>query len=284
LATIAKLVLFLLGTQAAWAQHVVSTRAGTINYIRGQVFVDGQPLKLTPLRFPSLKEGQVLRTGAGRAEVLLGPGVVLRLGEHGALRMLDTRLENAEVEVQQGTSLVEVVEMPNASDVHVVLGQTRTGFKGMGLHRFEADSHELHVFGGHAEVFAGDRKVEAGRGRLVHLGDAFSVSKFDPGRKDALHQWAARRSFLLFRSNSSRQTNWEVTVVTPVNNKMGLTTDQDRTFLSNRYFGVMFYSQATKRPSAGSEAGHGDEGTDSDPVRQSRQFQEPSPQISGPLP
>jgi len=105
---------------AAWAQYVVSTRAGTIHYITGQVSVDGQPLKLTSLKFPLLKEGQVLRTGKGRAEVLLGPGVFLRLGEHGALRMLDTRLENAEVEVQEGTSLVEVVEMPNGSDVHVV--------------------------------------------------------------------------------------------------------------------------------------------------------------------
>jgi hypothetical protein len=195
-----------------------------------------------------LKAGQVLRTGNGRAEVLLGPGVFLRLGEHGALRMLDTRLENAEVEVQQGTSLVEVVDMPNASDVHVVSGPTRTGFKGMGLHRFEADSHELRVFGGHAEVIAGDQRVEAGRGRLVHLGDALSVSRFDPGRKDALHQWAARRSYLLFRSNSSRQTNWEVSVVSPVNNKLGVPTNQDRTFVSNRYFGVMFYSQAMTRP------------------------------------
>jgi hypothetical protein len=242
------LILFLLSTHAARAQYVVSTRAGTINYVRGQVSVDGQPLNAMPLKFPMLKAGQVLRTGNGRAEVLLGPGVFLRLGEHGALRMLDTRLENAEVEVQQGTSLVEVVDMPNASDVHVVSGPTRTGFKGMGLHRFEADSHELRVFGGHAEVIAGDQRVEAGRGRLVHLGDALSVSRFDPGRKDALHQWAARRSYLLFRSNSSRQTNWEVSVVSPVNNKLGVPTDQNRTFVSNRYFGVMFYSQAMTRP------------------------------------
>ena len=177
------LILFLLSTHAARAQYVVSTRAGTINYVRGQASVDGQPLNAMPLKFPMLKEGQVLRTGNGRAEVLLGPGVFLRLGEHGALRMLDTRLENAEVEVQQGTSLVEVVEMPHASDVHVVSGPTRTGFKGMGLHRFEADSHELRVFGGHAEVIAGDQKAEAGRGRLVHLWRRrpFPFQKVRPG-------------------------------------------------------------------------------------------------------
>lgn len=246
-----KLALFLLAAHAAWAQYVVSTRAGTIHYIRGQVSVDGQPLNMTPLKFPQLKEGQVLRTGAGRAEVLLGPGVFLRLGEHGALRMLDTRLENAEVEMQEGTSLVEVVEMPNGSDVHVVMGPTRTGFKGIGLHRFEADSHELRVFGGHAEVMTGDQRTEAGRGRVVHLGDSLSVSRFDPGRKDPLLQWAARRSFLLFRSNRSRQTNWEVSVVSPY--KLEVPTSQDRAFVSNRDFGVTFYSRAIRQ-------------TDSDPI------------------
>lgn len=267
MASTGKLVLFLLCTHAAWAQYVVSTRAGTIHYIRGQVSVDGQPLKMTPLKFPLLKEGQVLRTGSGRAEILLGPGVFLRLGDHGALRMLDTHLENAEVEVQQGTSLIEVVEMPNGSDVHVVSGPTRTGFKGIGLHRFDADSHELRVFGGRAEVIAADRKVEAARGRVVHLGDALSVSRFDPGRKDALHQWAARRSFLLFRSNSSRQTNWEVSVVRPVGDKSGVPTDQDRAFVSNRDFGVTFSSRAKVRPSAGSETLDGGEQTHSDPIR-----------------
>jgi hypothetical protein len=234
---------FLLGTQAAWAQYVISTRAGTIHYIRGQVSVDGQPLTMTPLKFSLLKEGQVLRTGSGRAEILLGPGVFLRLGEDGALRMLDTRLENAEVEVQQGTSLVEVVEMPNGSDVHVVSGPTRTGFKGIGLHRFEANSHELRVFGGHAEVIAAGHRVEAGRGQVVHLDDTLSVSRFDPHRKDALHMWAARRSFFLFRSNSSSQTNWEVSVVQPGGNAPEVRTDQDRTYVSNRDFGVMFSSR-----------------------------------------
>jgi len=198
-----------------------------------------------------LQQGQVLRTGNGRAEVLLGPGVFLRLGEHGALRMLDTRLENAQVEVQEGTALVEVVEIPKGSEVHVVVGPSRTGFKGIGLHRFEAGSHELRVYGGHAEVFAADQTVEAGRGKVVHLGDTLSVSRFDPRRKDALHQWAARRSFLLYSSDlqaRSRRTNWEITLVTPPGNKLGIPSDQDRTFASNRDFGVMFYMQGSKQP------------------------------------
>ncbi len=205
MARLSGLAFLLLGTHAACAQYVVSARAGTIDYIRGQVSVDGQQVRRTPLQFPMLQKGEVLRTGNGRAEILLGPGVFLRLGEHAALRMLDTRLEDAQVELQNGTALVEVVEIPRGSDIHVVVGSTRTNFKGIGLHRFEAGSNELRVFGGSAEVVAGDQTVEAGRGRVVHLGETLSVSRFDPRRdprgNDALHNWAARRSFQLYRSN-----------------------------------------------------------------------------------
>src|SRR5580658_3127655 len=109
MATVRGLALLLLGTHAASAQYVVSTRAGTIHYIRGQVSVDGQPVRSTPLQFPMLQEGQVLRTGNGRAEVLLGPGAFLRLGEHGALRMLDTRLENTQGQAHEGAAVVELV-------------------------------------------------------------------------------------------------------------------------------------------------------------------------------
>jgi hypothetical protein len=229
---VSRLALLVLGTNAAWAQYVVSAQAGTVHFTGGQVSIDGEPVAKTRLHFPELMEGQVLRTDNGRAEVLLGPGVFLRLWDHGALRMLNTRLEDAQVELLRGTALVEVVAIPKGSEVHVVIGGTRTGFKGMGLHRFEAEAEELRVYGGRAEIFAADQKVRAGRGTLVHLRDPLSTAKFDLRRKDALHQWAARRSFLLYTSNRLarfRQTNWEI-----------LRT----AWVRNRDFGVMFYWRA----------------------------------------
>jgi len=66
------------------------------------VYVDGQRLQKAPLSFPVLNDQQVLRTGRGRVEVLLAPGVFLRLGQQSALRMLDNRLENAVLGVEKG--------------------------------------------------------------------------------------------------------------------------------------------------------------------------------------
>jgi hypothetical protein len=245
----ATIAVLLLSAHGAWGQYVVSARAGTIHFVRGQVSVDGQPVHWSPTRFTELKEGQVLRTGNGRAEVLLGPGVFLRLGERGALRMLNTHLEDTQAEVQQGTALVEVVDMPRGSDVHVVVGPTLTGFRGIGLHRFQADTQELRVFGGHADVFEGNQRIDAGRGRVVHLGPTLSVDRFDPNKKDDLLQWAARRSYRIFNGNQSgrsRQTNWEVRVIA-AGERIGVSSDRDVAVVSNRDFGVMFQSRGLGR-------------------------------------
>jgi hypothetical protein len=253
------LALVLLAIQPVWAQYVVSANAGTVHFVDGEVFVDGKPTNWTPLRFPQLRPGQVLTTANGRAEILLGPGVFLRLGRHGALRMLDNRLEDAQVEIQKGTALVEVVEIPKGSDVHIVLGPTRTGFRGIGLDRFEAASRLLQVFGGHTEVVAGNQRTEAGRGAAVHLDETLSITKFNPRRKDDLFVWSADRSFQLFLSNleaRSHRTNWEITTVSRATIGPGgrpeqprFPSDQDRTYYSNRDFGVMrYYHQRVTLP------------------------------------
>lgn len=83
--------IILLCANAAAAQHVVGARAGTVDLTIGEVSADGQPLRATQTNFPLLRDGRRIRTGDGRLELLLAPGVFLRLGERGALRMIQTR-------------------------------------------------------------------------------------------------------------------------------------------------------------------------------------------------
>src|ERR1019366_10687053 len=66
------------------AQSITSARSGTVHYFEGDVSIEGQPLQPKPARFPEVKEKEVLRTGQGRAELLLTPGVFLRVGENSA--------------------------------------------------------------------------------------------------------------------------------------------------------------------------------------------------------
>src|SRR5215469_221692 len=193
--------MLLMCASPAHAQYVVSARAGTIHFTQGEVYLDAQPARATPLSFPLMADGQVLRTGNGRAEVLLAPGVFLRLDSQAAMKMLNGQLENTQVELQKGTALIEVVQLPKDARLQIKLGETATSFRGMGLYRFQADIRELRVFGGSAEVTAGDRKMGAGRGRMVQLASAPSLAKFNTKEIDALHEWSCRRSFLPYTSS-----------------------------------------------------------------------------------
>jgi hypothetical protein len=89
------------------AQTVTSAHSGTVHYFEGDVSIEGVSLEQKVARFADIKEHEVLSTGLGRAEILLTPGVFLRVGENSAIRMLDNRLVSTRVEVVRGTAIVE---------------------------------------------------------------------------------------------------------------------------------------------------------------------------------
>jgi hypothetical protein len=214
-----KLGIFLLSLSGpAGAQYVVSAQAGSIQFVVGNVYVDGQGLHKAPLAFPVLKDQQGLRTGRGRVEVLLAPGVFLRLGQQSALRMLDNRLENTVLDIQKGRALVEVVELLKDDHIQIQCGDARTEFTKAGLYGFDADAGVLQVFAGEADVAAAGQQITAGRNRRVSLKGTITASAFRRGNVDALYKWAALRSFNLFLENRtsggvSKPTNWVYTAL-----------------------------------------------------------------------
>lgn len=66
-------------TYVASAQSVISAKSGVVHYVEGRAFLNDQLVETKFGEFPDLKENQVLRTEEGRAEVLLTPGVFLRV-------------------------------------------------------------------------------------------------------------------------------------------------------------------------------------------------------------
>ena len=74
-----------------------------MNYIEGHAYVDGQEVQSQELRHLNLQAGQTLRTDEdSRAEVLLTPGVFLRMGYDSEIRMVTPSLTNTQVAVTQG--------------------------------------------------------------------------------------------------------------------------------------------------------------------------------------
>src|SRR5580658_9872234 len=86
------LVLALAWSVSAWGQSAISAHSGMIHYVEGKVLLDGQPVDPKFGEFPEMKNDQVLQTEEGRAEVLLTPGVFLRVSEDSSIRMLSNRL------------------------------------------------------------------------------------------------------------------------------------------------------------------------------------------------
>ncbi len=74
-----------LAAGSACAQYVISAHAGVVQYVEGRAFLNDQAIEPKFGQFPDIKENQEFRTEEGRAEILLTPGVFLRLGENSAI-------------------------------------------------------------------------------------------------------------------------------------------------------------------------------------------------------
>src|SRR5271154_5033787 len=80
------------------AQPVVAAHSGVVNFFEGSVSIDGQMLEQKFGRFNEMKPGSELQTGLGRAEILLTPGVLLRVDENSSIRMVSNKLADTKLE------------------------------------------------------------------------------------------------------------------------------------------------------------------------------------------
>jgi hypothetical protein len=188
------------GSVAALAQSVISARSGLIHYVEGQVYLGDQPVETKFGSFPEVKENGQLRTEDGRAEVLLTPGVFLRLGENSSFRMVTNRLIDTRLEFLSGTAIVEAEDVAKDNSVTMVYKDATVHVVRKGLYRLDAASGELRVFEGVAEVAAGDNTVEVKDGHAIAL-DTLAISRFDKTATDALDRWSERRGEYVAMAN-----------------------------------------------------------------------------------
>src|SRR6516164_431312 len=83
----------------AAGQSVISTHSGVVHFFEGAVYLNDQPLESHLGKFPTIPQGGELRTAKGRAEVLLTPGVFIRVGEQSAIRLVANQLSDTRIEL-----------------------------------------------------------------------------------------------------------------------------------------------------------------------------------------
>jgi len=184
----------------AFPQATISARPGTVNYIEGHAYVDGQEVQSQELRHLNLQAGQTLRTDEGsRAEVLLTPGVFLRLGYDSEIRMVTPSLTNTQVAVTQGQALVEVAELYKENNIQILNGPASARLEKKGLYQFEAGNNpRIAVLEGKASVYNERGDVKLGKGREVAVTSGkLRSEKFNTKevkREDELYAWSNLRS------------------------------------------------------------------------------------------
>src|SRR5882762_3617062 len=149
----------------ASAQSVISAKSGLIHYVEGRVYLGDQLVESKFGTFPDLKENGQLRTEDGRAEVLLTPGVFLRIGENSAIRMVTNRLIDTRLEFLSGSILVEADDLPKDNGVTIVYKDYSIKLEQKGVYRFDSEPAVLRVYDGGvvAELNGKAEEIKGGR-------------------------------------------------------------------------------------------------------------------------
>ena len=177
---------------------------GTVNYVEGQVSVGNQTVGPNTEGTVVLAPEQSVTTQKGKAEILLTPGVFLRVGDNSSVKMISPNLTNTEVEVDRGEAIVEVAEIHPENSIRVDDDGAITQLQKTGLYDFDADHAQVRVLDGQAMVEATDRRIKVKSGHEVKL----NVSKFKEERlneaayqTDDLYRWSSLRSSYVAEAN-----------------------------------------------------------------------------------
>lgn len=192
---------------------------GTVNYVEGAVTLDGQPLSSSAVGSKVMQPGEVLSTSNGRAEILLTPGVFLRVGHNSAVQMVTPELMKTQVRVTNGRVSVEVDSLYKQNNIEIAQDGVMTRLERQGLYEFNANDGLVRTYQGRAMVFgSGTRPVKVGTSHELTLpvtpaagGDApvgmqeLKSRHFDRNRAedgDPLMAWSRLRSHYLSQANA----------------------------------------------------------------------------------
>ena len=167
--------------------------------------MNGQVLNSKSIGSAELQSGQSVITENGKAEVLLTPGVFLRVGNDSSVRMISPSITDTEVGVDRGHAMIEVAEIHPENDIRVTEDRTTTRLLKTGLYDFNQKQGQVRVFDGKALVQDADSHVTVKGGHEVSLNFSGSLKsrKFDKKSyaEGDLYRWSSLRSSYLAEAN-----------------------------------------------------------------------------------
>jgi hypothetical protein len=181
---------------------------GTLNYIDGQATIGDQALNAKSIGSADVQDGQSLTTDKGKAEILLTPGVYLRLGDNSSATMVSNSITNTQVALNRGEAMLEVDQIYPQNNIVIRQNGAQTRVLKTGLYDFDNANHSVRVFDGKADVYIGDHQIAVKGGHELALDSPGKLKSRDFNKKevannDDLYRWSSLRSEYLSQANVS---------------------------------------------------------------------------------
>ena len=170
-------------------QFVVSTRAGLVNYVQGDVSVKAMQ---------SVEAGQPIKTGHdGLAEVLLNPGSFLRLDRDSEVILDGIELTNIAVRVVSGDAVIEAIDFSKDSPLKVTSGNLAIEIIKDGIYKFSEG--KVTIIEGKLQT--ADNKLAFTKGWELSRDQTYRAVKVAKGIATPLENWSRSRSQLIAQAN-----------------------------------------------------------------------------------
>ena len=193
-----------LAAGSAYAQYVISAHSGVIQVVEGKAYLNDKAVETKFGQFPDIRQGQEFRTEEGRAEILLTPGVFLRLGDNSSIKMVSNALTDTRVEVLGGSVIVEADEIPKDNSIELLYKNSTMMLVKHGLYRVNTEpAARLQVYDGEAIVKGESGQLTLKPGKETALGGVLMAENFDKKDTDELYSWSSRRASYLSTANAS---------------------------------------------------------------------------------
>ena len=189
-------------------QNALPPRPGAVNYVEGHATFQGQPLDPKSVGSIELDRGQTVSTQAGKVELLLTPGVFLRLADNSSAKMVSPDLANTEVALDRGVAMVEVTDISKDNNIRIDLNDASIKLLQKGLYEFDAQKNEVRVFKGKVDVFSQNQRVSVGDHHLVALTADTKLKSRDFDTKmfadTDIYRWSGLRSGYLAEAGADQ--------------------------------------------------------------------------------
>lgn len=191
-------------TVPAHAQAVISVRSGVVHYFEGPVTISGQPLETHLGKFDTIPQGADLRTGkGGRAEVLLTPGVFLRIGENSGIRMVASALSDTRVELLAGSTIIDSRDKEDSAPVTLICKDWNLHQADKGVYRVDFDPPRVVATEGELQASAASgAPVKVAQGMELALTTSNSTEEAAAATKDGLTDWEQGRAEAISADNA----------------------------------------------------------------------------------